>query len=473
MPKLIAHSLAALLLVSAVTPASAWHRGHTETFAILPDLPGGPVPSEGLTVGPDGTVYTPSFGINSKGPVAGPPHLFSFKPNGQLLYDVKLVSSGNSQPSTLLLGLVFQKSSQTLLICDLSNGIVWQANPKTGKSTVFMNTGQGPSSGLNALTFDKAGNVYVSDSFLGVIWKTGPNGGTPTMFVDSQTLSPEAAPGVILVPPFGANGVEFNNEYTAMYVANTAYHSLVEVPLTLNPDGSVSVAGKAMVLTTGINAPDGIAVDSHNNLWVAANQQDEIDVINPNAVTSQGTLAKVIARRGDFQGISDDGKVQGLLFPASPAFSPDEKYLYVSNLALFFPFAGVPETAIHSPWTLEQDSNRLNQKEDSHIWGFVIQDAGWGWGPASDGKTLFAGPAGSCDWLGCERPHVPGDGGAVWGERGQRCEVVAALAGERQRGGQADGRLETTVADKRTGVAAGADRREAGSDLARRGGRTG
>ena len=27
---------------------------------------------------------------------------------------------------------------------------------------------------------------------------------------------------------------------------------------------------------------------------------------------------------------------------------------------------------------LEQDSNRLNQKEDSHIWGFVIQDAGWG-----------------------------------------------------------------------------------------------
>src|SRR6516165_11355324 len=123
--------------------------------------------------------------------------------------------------------------------------------------------------------------------------------------------------------------------------------------------------------------------------------------------------------------------------------------------------------------SLEQDSNRLNQKEDSHIWGFVIQDAGWGWGPASDGKTLFAGPAGSCDWFGCERPHVPGAGGAVWGERGQRCEVVAALAGERQRGGQADGRLETTVADKRTGVAAGADRREAGSDLARRGGRTG
>ena len=88
---------------------------------------------------------------------------------------------------------------------------------------------------------------------------------------------------------------------------------------------------------------------------------------------------------------------------------------------------------------LDQDSNRLNQREDSDIWGFVIQDAGWGWGPASDGKTLFARPAGSCDWFGCKRPYVPGDGGAVWGERGQRCQVVAALADERQRGGQAVG----------------------------------
>jgi sugar lactone lactonase YvrE len=354
---LIGEAVLILLLICAVMPASAWERGRTEAFAVLPTLPGDvPVPSEGLTVGPDGTVYTPSFGINSQGPVAGPPHLFSFKPNGQLLYNVALVNPAPSpapQPSTTLLGLVFQVSSQTLLICDLAQGIVWQANPKTGKSTVFMDTGQGPKSGLNALTFDKAGNVYVSDSFLGVIWKTGANGGTPTMFVDSQTLSPQAATGVILVPPFGANGVEFNNEYTAMYVANTAYHSIVEVPVTLNHDGSVSVAGNAAVLTTGINAPDGIAVDSHDNLWVVANQQDEIDVIDPNAVTAQGTLAKVIAKRGDFQGISEDGTVQGLLFPASPAFSPDEKFLYVSNLAVFLPFAGVPETAIDSPWTLE------------------------------------------------------------------------------------------------------------------------
>lgn len=156
-----------------------------------------------------------------------------------------------------------------------------------------------------------------------------------------------------LVPPFGANGIEFNNEYTEMYVANTAYHSIVEVPTTLNVDGSVSVAGPAAVLTTSINAPDGIAVDRHDNLWVVANQEDEIDVIDPNAITAQGALAKVIAKRGDFEGLSQNGTVQGLLFPASPAFSLDGKTLYVSNLALFLPNAGVLQTAIDSPWTLE------------------------------------------------------------------------------------------------------------------------
>ena len=139
-----------------------------------------------------------------------------------------------------------------------------------------------------------------------------------------------------------------------MYVTNTAYHSIVRVPVTLNHDGSVSPAGQAMVLTTGINAPDGIAVDRGGNLWVVANQQDEVDVIDPNAVDRLGdTLPKVIARRGDFNGIDKDGTIRGLLFPASPVFSADGTSLYVSNIALYLPFAGVPEPAIDSPWTLE------------------------------------------------------------------------------------------------------------------------
>jgi hypothetical protein len=237
----------ALLLIFTAAPARAWDRGRTEVFAVLPELPAGPVDIEGLTVGPDGTVYTPTFGFNSEGAVPGPPHLFSFKPNGKLLNDVALTNSAPSpQPSTNLVGLVFQASSKTLLICDLAQGIVWQASPITGRASVFMNTGLGSGSGLNGLTFDKAGNVYVADSLQGVIWETGPNGGTPTTFVDSQTLSPETVPGAVLLPPLGANGVEFNNDFTRMYVTNTAIISSSRSPRPSTVTGPCRSRGRQL-----------------------------------------------------------------------------------------------------------------------------------------------------------------------------------------------------------------------------------
>jgi len=95
-------------------------------------------------------------------------------------------------------------------------------------------------------------------------------------------------------------------------------------------------------------------VDGQNNLWIAANQEDEIDVIDPTAVDAHGEpLPKVIAKRGDFDGISKEGTIQGLLLPTSLAFNPDGKILYVSNLALFPPYTGVPQPAINSAWTLQ------------------------------------------------------------------------------------------------------------------------
>ena len=44
--------------------------------------------------------------------------------------------------------------------------------------------------------------------------------------------------------------------------------------------------------------------------------------------------------------------IQGLLFPASLAFSPDKSRLYITNLALYLPFAGVPSIAVDAGWTL-------------------------------------------------------------------------------------------------------------------------
>ena len=315
--------------VFTVVPAGAWDRGKVDVLAVLPDAAAGqPSSVEGLTVGPDGNIYVPTFGFNANGALTGNAVLYVIKPDGEL---VRQVPIANSSPH--MLGLAFNPATGFLLVLDFGAGNVLKVDPISGTSSVFMGPIAG--SGLNALTFDKLGNVYVSDSFNGVIWKTGPAGGPPTAW----SKDPLLGPGTGLTPPFGANGVEFNNAGTLMYVANTATHQIIQIPV--NADGT---AGTASILITGINAPDGIAVDKQDNLWICANQEDEIVVID--------TTGKVIAKLGDFNGIDEDGVPRGFLFPASPAFSLDGKTLYVSNLSLYLPYAGA-QAAVDSSWTLQ------------------------------------------------------------------------------------------------------------------------
>jgi sugar lactone lactonase YvrE len=305
-----------------VAPAIAWDRGHVETFAVLPAGSTGP---EGLTVGSDGNVYVTTFGFNSAGAVDGPGQLFVYRPDGQLLRHVAVAGS-----TSHLLGLAFHPMTRALLIIDFGAGKVLNVDPVTGASSVFMTvTG---ASGLNALTFDRSGNVYVSDSFQGFIWKTGPAGGAGTVWATDPLLTTTG------VPPFGANGIEFNKAQDALLVANTGNDTIVTIPSTNG------VAGKAQVLVNSINGADGIVLDAHDNIWVAANQADEIVVIDPSG--------KAIAKLGDFNGVDDGGVPHGLLFPASPAFSRDGKFLYVSNLGLDLRLA-VGAQAVDSQWAAE------------------------------------------------------------------------------------------------------------------------
>jgi len=319
-----------LLCIAGVGTAAAWDRGDVDTFVALPDYtPGVPESSEGLAVGLDGNIYVPSGGFNAAGFVPGPAKLWEFSPDGHLIRTVTL--TGTAPP---VLGIAFNPVTGIGFIADLGNGSVFSWNPAT--NTTSLVAALGASAGPNAICFDAAGNVYISDSFGGIIWKTDKNGNNLTQWVPSNPL---LTPGAGLNPPFGANGIEFNHDRSAMFVANTANHTIVKIPVN-----SSGTAGTPALFTTGINAPDGIAIDRHDNLWVDANQEDEIVVIDP--------TGKVIAKLGDFAGISDDGTPRGLLFPASPAFSRDGKYLYTSNFALYLPYAGA-EAAIDSGWTLQ------------------------------------------------------------------------------------------------------------------------
>ena len=307
--------------------AGAWDRGEVERFATLPA--GAPNP-EGIAADRQGNIYASGFDpVNS----AGPGRVFVFSEDGRLLRTLRPAGTSNA-----LLGMGFN-SNGDLLVIDFGQGKVFKVNPQTGAAVLFTSVPGNASTGfgLNALNFDHSGNVYISDSFQGVIWKTGPAGGAATEWKRDPLLTTTG------FPPFGANGLQFNSDESSLFVANTGNDTVVRIA---NAGG---VAGAASVFTNSINGADGLMIDEDDNVWVCANQADEIVVTDK--------TGKAIAKLGDFNGIRG-GRPVGFLFPASLVRSGD--WVYVTNLSLDLrPITG--QQSVDSQWAAQVTRNTLSR----------------------------------------------------------------------------------------------------------------
>ncbi|HEY7788186.1 MAG TPA: SMP-30/gluconolactonase/LRE family protein, partial [Casimicrobiaceae bacterium] len=164
------------------------------------------------------------------------------------------------------------------------------------------------------------------------IWRTPSSGGAPAAWVTDPLL------GTTGVPPFGANGIAFNGNASSLFVANTGNDTIVRIPL---PNGPSGTPGTPEVFVNSINGADGLIIDADDNLWVAANQSDEIVVVDP--------TGRVIAKLGDFDGIDRQGAPVGLLFPASLVIV--NNFLYVTNLSLDLRLFNAP--AVDSQWAAQ------------------------------------------------------------------------------------------------------------------------
>jgi len=306
--------------------AAAWDRGKVERFATLP---AGAANPEGIAVDRRGNVYVGTFAVTG----APPGRLFVFDDDGDFKRELNPTGSSN-----LLLGVDFNHWNGDLLVVDFGNKTVLKVDPRTGAASVFTTIPGGAAAGPNAIAFDRDGNVYISDSFQGIIWRTGPEGGAPTAWVTHPLLTTAG------FPPFGANGLDFNRRQDALFVANTGDDRVIRIPVS-----SAGVPGIPEVFTQAINGADGLIVDGDDNVWVTANQADEIVVIDP--------TGKAIAKLGDFDGLRH-GAPDGLLFPASLARKGD--WIYVTNLALDLRLFGLPQS-VDSQWAADVTRHTISR----------------------------------------------------------------------------------------------------------------
>lgn len=309
--------------------AGAWDRSQVTKFATLP--PGSTNP-EGITADREGNIYVADFAVG--GTPSGVGQVIVFNRNGRLLRVLNIAGT-----SPLLLGLAFHPTAGDLLVIDFGGKQVLRVDPLSGAPSPFASIPGGAAAGPNALTFDAAGDVYVSDSFQGVIWRIPSGGGGATPWASSPLLTTAG------VPPFGANGIAFNRDRSAMFVANTGNDSIVKIPV-----GDDGAAGTPEVFVNSVNGADGLIMDDDDNIWVAANQADEIVVVDPSG--------KVIAKLGDFDGIDRDGAVRGLLFPASLVRSGN--FIYVTNLVLDLRLFGVAQP-VDAQWAARVTSHTISR----------------------------------------------------------------------------------------------------------------
>ena len=165
----------------------------------------------------------------------------------------------------------------------------------------------------NALVFDHANNMYVSDSFQGAIFRiaSATTCATPCAV---ETISHDSQLATAGFPPFGANGLALNANETVLYIAVTGDNRVVQM----------NVASRAITpFAESLHGADGLLFDD-GILWVAENQGDH--------VTALDSRGRVVAKVGQFEGIRKDGSPRGLLFPASMVIVG--AHMYVTNLAL-------------------------------------------------------------------------------------------------------------------------------------------
>ena len=250
-------TLAALfpLTAAAVLPLRP-RIGRVVPFSDL-DAAGG---LEGLAIAPNNDVYAAAqvegiiYRITAKGAVSVFAD-FGIEPDDAYL--IGLVVNGDGSLYVAVLGCVKPEL----------NG-VWHVDTAGNLTLEFpMPTVVCGDSIPNALAYDKAGNLYVTECAQGGIWLLGANGAE--LWFEDGLLKPRPES----LNQCGVDGIAYRNN--SLWVNNLDTGTMVEVPIKGN-----GLPGEARLFAVGLGHPDGHQFDVQGNLWVTNFGYEEWDVLD-------------------------------------------------------------------------------------------------------------------------------------------------------------------------------------------------
>jgi sugar lactone lactonase YvrE len=305
----------ALSFVSVVALPAAAHAtppvGTISNFG--PDLAGTPCANpEGLAIDTAGKIYTAS---DVDGAPTGTICVFSAAGVKTGTISIPAGPAGVAP----LVGMLFEEP-HTLFVVDTAdgnapNGRLLKVDTQTSAVTVLAAGFAFP----NSIAEDGSGNLYVSDSALGTINRISQDGSHNVVWASSPLFQTSG------FPPVGINDLAFDRNSANLYATNTGDSRVLRIPLLRNGNaGAVQVFADGATInarqhtTDALHGADGLAFDVAGNVYVAANQIGEIQVLSP--------AGKLIAR------YAGAGSTE-LDFPASLVFKGTQ--LYFTNASLF------------------------------------------------------------------------------------------------------------------------------------------
>ncbi|MEZ4308658.1 MAG: hypothetical protein R3F14_11490 [Polyangiaceae bacterium] len=281
-----------ILLMS--TPAFAAEVDVVESYdASVGELP------EGVAVGPDGDIYVTLAGT------------------GELRRLDRATYAGETLATFdvgagFLLGMAFDGPDLYVALASFveETSGVWRVYPDGSTERVVpFSAGEFP----NDLTFDTAGNMYVTESIAGAVYKVPAGSWERELWVQDAALVGDV--NVSPVPfPIGANGIAYDDEVGSVLVANSQVPAVIEI----QDDGGVAGALSVVAAGEHLRGADGIAIDKNGDVIVVSN--------------FNSAVLRVARDTGDAETLA--GPEDGLVFPSTAAFGqfgPDKRSLFVAN----------------------------------------------------------------------------------------------------------------------------------------------